>query len=340
MAYLFFVIVNLTLFAQTTERVQRILFYNCENLFDSSNNPERLDDEYTPEGDRHWSRSRMYTKLQHLDSVLGRVCEEDVPMLIGLAEVENDSMLIRLTHQRNLWRQEYRYLITDSEDPRGINVGLLYQPMDYDLRGWCSVRVRMPEGSRPTRDLLHAWGVVVGGDTLDVIVCHLPSKLNGRKSEVNRACVQSVIRNLCDSLNNCRCSPHILVMGDMNDRPDARGLRRTMGFGNVMHNMMDGLQRELLKGKRPYGTHKYQGEWSILDQFWVDSGLLPNVPIVANSDSACLWVDGVDIVHYPFMMTEDVTHMGHRPMRSYYGFRYEGGYSDHLPIMIELHIRY
>jgi hypothetical protein len=38
----------------------------------------------------------------------------------------------------------------------------------------------------------------------------------------------------------------------------------------------------------------------------------------------------------PQMLTEDKTHRGVRPLRSYYGFQYEGGYSDHLPIIIDL----
>ncbi len=348
-AYLFFVVSWLTIVpaslgAQSLEQVQRVIFYNCENLFDPADDPDKNDDEYTPEGERHWTGFRQYQKMLNIANVIMAAGQGRAPSLIGLAEVENDSVLWRLTHNTALREWEYSYLITQSLDRRGINVALLYQPSDFRLLGWKGVRIPLSEGARPTRDLLHAWGRIVGGDTLDVVVCHLPSRLGGARHSVpNRRAAHLAIRALCDSLEVSRQHPHLLVMGDMNDMPDTKQLRRNMQFGHTLHNLMMPMQRDLKSGRRSIGTHKYQGVWGFLDQFWVNGALLDKLSAKKDPDTnsgSCVWVDNVDVVHYPFMLTEDETHMGHRPLRSYHGYRYEGGYSDHLPIRLDLIIQY
>lgn len=330
------------------ETEHAILFYNCENLFDFSDDPLKQDDEFTPQGSRHWTSYRQYEKLVGFAKVIVDAGEGKPISLIGLAEVENDSVLHRLVKGTALWRWDYSYVITRSDDVRGVNVALLYQPTDFRLLGWEALKIPLPKGSRPTRDLLHAWGRVVGGDTLDVVVCHLPSRLGGtRFSAPKRSAAHRTISQLCDSLDQIRLHPHVLVMGDMNDSPDTRLLRRNMQFGNGLYNLMDSLQSDLFRLKRSIGTHKYQGQWSILDQFWVNQALLPeektirNQPQQADSFSLCrLWVDSVRIICYPYLLVEDYTHLGHRPKRSYYGYQYEGGFSDHLPIRLNLHVRY
>ena len=327
-------------FAQTVVQRNRVMFYNCENLFDPSDNPAKNDDEFTPEGTRHWTYGRLKQKTTNLAKVIVAAGEGQPPMLVGLAEVENDSVLLRLTRWTPLREWEYSRVVTDCGDTRGINVALLYQPTDFRLLGWSAVRVALPEGARPTRDLLHAWGRVVGGDTLDVIVCHLPSRLGGvKRSNANRAAAHQAIRRLCDSLECVRRSPHVIVMGDMNDYPDTRLLRRNMNFGHGLTNLMMPLQKALKRNKLQYGSHKYGGEWGFLDQFWVNDGLMPSATRIPGAKSR-LWVSDAGSFCLPFMLTDDATHIGHRPMRSYNGFRYEGGFSDHLPIRLELNIEY
>jgi len=354
LAYLFFCVCAFVGAQTNTQdhranmQVQRVLFYNCENLFDPEDNPERNDDEYTPDGARHWTGFRQYQKMLNIGNVIVAAGAGKAPAIIGLAEVENDSVILRLTRGTALREWDYDYVITDSKDQRGINVALLYQSTDFRLLGWQGVNVPLPEGSRPTRDLLHAWGRLVGGDTLDVIVCHLPSRLGGtRQSAPNRKTAHLTIRALCDSLNAIRLHPHLLVMGDMNDVPDTKLLRRDMNFGHGLYNLMEPLQKDLKKGRREVGSHKYQGVWGFLDQFWINEGLMRNETSGIldkkepdTNSGSCVWVDNVEVVHYPFMLTEDETHMGHRPLRSYYGYKYEGGYSDHLPICLDLMIRY
>ena len=325
--------------AQGVEQVQRVMFYNCENLFDPENDPDSQDDEFTPEGARHWTPFRQYAKMLNIGKAILAAGEGRIPSLVGLAEVENDSVLLRLTRGTPLRKWEYAYVMTHSQDVRGINVALMYQPMDFRLLGYASVRVPMAKGARPTRDILHAWGRILGGDTLDVVVCHLPSRLGGAKASAqNRSAAQRTIRRLNDSLSVVRLHPHVLVMGDMNDYPDTKSLGRAMCFGQNLHNLMEPLQRDLKRGKRAFGSHKYDGQWGFLDQVWINDGLLPKAVEAAEGQYA-VWVDSAEVVCLPFMLTEDASHLGHRPFRSYNGYRYEGGFSDHLPVRVDLHIR-
>jgi len=327
--------------AQHFEQCHRLAFYNVENYFDPADNPATGDDEYTPQGDRHWGYGRMKQKYNNIAKVLMAVGEGTPPVVIGLAEVENDSCIYRLLHNTSLFDWHYRYVITDSKDTRGINIAMLYQPDEFRLLGWESWRVEMPKGIKPTRDLLHAFGRIVGGDTLDVVFCHLPSRLGGAKqSDPARKAAHKRLFSAIDSLALIRENLHVVVMGDMNDMPN--DIRFPKGSGMI--NLMLPLQKSLLQGKIPYGSHKYQGEWGFLDQVWVNKALEKDSHRESDAtdgqSNTDIWIDNVGSVAYPFMLTEDNTHLGHRPLRSYYGYQYEGGFSDHLPIKVDLHIRY
>ena len=112
-------------------------------------------------------------------------------------------------------------------------------------------------------------------------------------------------------------------MGDMNDY--ARKSRAWWGKDYV--NLMAPLQKSLKIYPSSYGSHKYQGEWGFLDQF-----------IVNTTSSPSFSISNARVFYLPFMLAEDTSHLGHRPARSYYGYQYEGGYSDHLPILLDFDV--
>jgi hypothetical protein len=39
-----------------------------------------------------------------------------------------------------------------------------------------------------------------------------------------------------------------------------------------------------------------------------------------------------------FIVAEDKTNKGKRPLKTYHGFKYEGGFSDHFPVMVDFKI--
>ena len=102
-------------------------------------------------------------------------------------------------------------------DERGINVALLYQPELFrPLTVGCH---RVPPPGRhvsPSRDLLHVAGLIPTGDTLDVVVCHLPSQLGGRAAQRYRQAVARRLRLLADSVMQRRRAPHLVITGDFN----------------------------------------------------------------------------------------------------------------------------
>lgn len=322
---------------------QRIMFWNVENAFWPDDDPARQDDEFTPEGIRHWTRGRLRQKLLQLARVIIAAGDGRAPMLVGLAEVEGDSVMRYWTRATPLRDLHYNYIVSRGPDVRGIQTALLYQPADFRLLHADFHRVMMPEGTRPTRDVLHAAGRLVSGDTLDVIVCHLPSRLGGaRQTRPAREAAHRTVMHVADSVRHARRHPIVIIMGDMNDY--ATSAKPWWGYGFT--NLMVALQKSLRWHPSHFGSHKYQGQWGFLDQFVVNTDLWERSREGAAHGSSqeppAGWrapmVADPRVVGLPFMLTDDASHLGHRPARSYYGYQYEGGYSDHLPILLDFDI--
>ena len=323
------------------QRLFRVISYNVENLFDTQDNPLAEDEEFLPQGQRHWTPKRYYHKLQQIAKVITAAGEWTEPALIGLCEVENDSVLYHLCHRTPLRTQGYRYVCSDTDDPRGIRVALLYQRDQFALEGEESLRIPFRGGQKRSRPLLHVWGRVVTGDTLDVFVCHFPSRSGGQlESEPFRMDAARPLRRTCDSLYRLRLHPHLLVMGDLNDTPTDRslveGLKSQPYTPDSNPQISDNLTLYNLFAMRragqPEGSHKYQGAWSQLDHCLVDGSLL-------RADATFrLRPEGVRIFDADFLWTTDKTYLGRRPKRTFYGFTYEGGFSDHLPLVVDFYL--
>ena len=176
--------------------------YNVENLFDTNDNPDKNDNDFLPTGNRHWTRGRYYHKLQQIAKVISAAGEWSTPALVGLCEVENDSVLIHLLNRTPLKMQHYHYCMTHGSDTRGINTALLYQRDKFGYIGHQEHPVIFTRKQhKHTRNILHVWGKVLTLDTLDIFVCHLPSRYGGEKeSEADRFDAARTLRNLCDSL--------------------------------------------------------------------------------------------------------------------------------------------
>ena len=292
----------------------RVMFWNVENLFDTQDDPQKNDNEFLPHANRHWTFPRYRDKLTKVAKTIVSAGEECVPDLVGLCEVENDSCLHDLTRRSPLREADYRYVMTDSPDRRGIDVALLYQRSTFRLLHYQSIRVPHDVAKRDaTRDILHVAGKLQSGDTLDVMVCHLPSRSGGKaRSESYRLFVADLIGRTADSLVQVRQHPYLVIMGDFNDYPTDRPTDRLTHTKAGLRNLMKGMSG---------GTYRYRGEWGILDQFFVS----PQVQ-----------VKNVQIFRFPFLLEEDEKYGGEKPFRTYQGMRYQGGYSDHLPIGMEM----
>ena len=113
-----------------------ILFYNVENLFDIYDNPETEDDNFTPQGELHWTSKRFSAKLLNISKVLLSASGWNVPDIIVFAEIENRDVLEKLIKNTPLKSVPYKIIHKESPDFRGIDVALIYNskqffPLEY-----------------------------------------------------------------------------------------------------------------------------------------------------------------------------------------------------------------
>lgn len=294
---------------------------NCENLFDYKHDSLKQDQEYLPESIRRWTRQRYWKKLNNIGRELVSTCDDGVPDLIALCEVENDSVMVDLCRRSLLRTAGYDYGMTQSPDQRGVDVALMYQPMSFAPDTAYGLRVEPVSGMRPTRDILYVRGRIIGGDTLHVFVVHAPSRYGGE--HYSRRFRQTVIERLCcslDSLSDVSSELNIIIAGDFNDDADSPVLKLLEQHG------VANMTRHAIGQNGALGTYRYQGEWGSLDH------IFGSPAIQRRLQSA--------YIHSPrFLLEKDKQHGGWQPLRTYNGLKYQPGYSDHLPLVMRLEVR-
>ena len=312
----------------------RLMFYNVENFFDTINDPTTNDDAFTPEGSMRWTQSRYIEKRNNIYRVIAHVGEWDPPALVGLCEVENRYVLEDLIKNTPLARFPYRIIHQDSPDQRGIDVALLYRSDYLTSISQQFIRVRFPDNRRSTRDILYAALRTNQGDTLHVFVNHWPSRLGGqRQSEPGRMLAASLVREKVDSIFSRNSMANIVITGDFNDNPTDRSLTHGLQALNDTAKSKPSALFNLsaYKMNEPTGTIKYQGIWSVFDQIIVSGGLLRGALRTE--------VDLSHIFRADYLLEPDPRYQGVRPFRTYIGMRYHRGFSDHLPVYLDMMIR-
>lgn len=296
------------------QRPMRIVEWNVENLFDTVPDSGHDDREFLPQGSHHWTPSRYWRKLDEVGKTIAALGDTlGLPPLIGLCEVENDTVLTHLTKRSVLRTAGYRYIMTDSPDHRGIDVALLYHPTLFRLLAHRSIRVSAEKQRlSPTRDILYAYGQTRSGSNLHLFVCHLPSKTGGVKNANKlRNLVASTLRQAVDSVLTADPLARLIVMGDFNATPREAVFRH---FCPPLRETLPTSRHEL---NRPIGTYFFQRLWSYLDHILVS----PAIHTLGPASEARL----------PHLLDKD----GH-PYRTFRGPTYQGGISDHLPLVLDI----
>ena len=294
-------------------RAEKILWYNAENLFDTKHDTLKNDFDFLPNGNYHWTPGRYWKKLDNLARVVAAVAEQDGwPMLVGMCEVENDSVLRDLTTRSPLRAAKYRYVHSEGPDLRGVDCCLLYQPELFRLLGFEAIRVPSAEqGFRPTRDILHAWGQLVRTDSLlHVFVLHFPSRAGSSKAGMQNRMLAA--ETLCQALDQLQ-GQRILVMGDFNAEPG------DPIFPSILQRLVSLIPQRRKELKRAQGTYYYQGLWGYIDHMLVS----PSMQLCCESRA--------HVVKFPFLLTDKGT-----PWRTFQGPAYKGGFSDHLPLYVQI----
>lgn len=313
----------------------KILFYNVENLFDTYDDTLINDEEFLPEGDRFWSNYKYYDKLKSIYKVIVAIDGWTPPAIIGLCEIENKKVLADLVNNTPLVKFEYQIIHKDSPDRRGIDVALLYLEEFFSPISYEAIPIHFPDNPESkTRDILYVKGIANKTDTLNIFVNHWPSRWGGQlESENRRVFVASVLKSKVDSIFQVNPKSNVIVTGDFNDYPDNKSisevLKARQQYDTIENGQLYNLSAHLFKTKN-IGSHKYHGEWGVLDQFMVSGSLLQKKNKISTS------LDDIHIFNADFLLEPDEGYYGFEPKRTFIGYKYNGGFSDHLPTYLIL----
>ena len=323
-------------------RCLRIAALTCENLFDTIDCPTTRDEEFLPQGERHWTSQRYWRKLNMIAREIVAISTEQPVDLVALVEVESDAVMRDLSRGTGLRALGYEYILGGTDDGRGVRVALLYHPGAFRPLQSSSVSWGERLGTvLPTRHMLHVEGLARSGDTLYIMVCHMPSKAGKLSSKKYRRAILTDLRSYCDSIAASappQTRANIIIIGDMNDTPDSRDMRTILtgpdsDLRRVEHRPAK-WQRSAdggrIAGNGVEASYRYKGNWEMLDQCIVSSHLLsPTEPLHVSAR-------GLQVVGLRFLLEQDITYGGLKPWRTWQGPLYRGGFSDHLPIVVEL----
>ena len=293
----------------------RIVSYNVENLFHPEKDSIKDDGEWTPEGEKHWSYARYNRKVENIARVLTNIGEWDGVDIVGLQEIENAAVVKKLCY--TLRRNEYDFVHYDSPDRRGIDVALMYKKARVDTLKSEKLKVKSErDGERlVTRDILYVCARIDKRDTIHFFVCHLPSQRGGKaETEWKREAAKEVLQKAVDSVLAVYPDAKIIVMGDMNSTDE---------FKIKNYELKDKLAKsQKLIANSQQGTYKHNGRWECINHFYVSEAI----------DS----VSNAHVYDAEWIQEPDEKYLGLKPKRTYNGFTYQNGFSDHLPIILDL----
>ena len=327
-----FLSLTITGFSQKNNYKSAIIsFYNLENFYDTIDNPIKNDEEFLPKGIRNYNTSIYYDKISKLSTVISQIGADvnpDGPAILGVSEIENDTVLKDLAQHPLISKRNYKIVHYDSRDIRGVDVGLLYNPKYFVVDASDKLFVQLPGGSKDayfTRDILWVKGKL-DGETIHVYVNHWPSRSGGEaRSAPAREAAALVCRKHIDSVLKKEPNVKIIVMGDLNDDPNNASVSTILNA--------KGSEKDVTKGglfnpwysmyKKGYGTLAYQDAWGLFDQIIISQPFL-------NKEQSGFFLYQPHIFRREYLIENQGRYKGY-PMRTWDGNTYRGGYSDHFP---------
>ena len=303
-----------------------VAFYNLENLFDTIHDEGKNDYEFLPKGKNSWDSKKYLGKINNIATVISEIGNGNVALL-GVCEVENENTLRELLGHRHLSGRGLRYIHRESDDSRGVDCALIYDPRQFTP---CNT-ILVPYSDTVTRHRTRGYLVVSGKllkEEVHVIVNHWPSRYSKSPS---REYAAKRVKYLKDSITAVAPRSKIIIMGDFNDNPDNKSLKLCLearrnisevASGNGLYNpWWDKLRRE------KQGSIKYRDKWQLYDQILLSGNLCDR--------SKGLQYDRCEIHCRRYMMNNEGNYAGY-PKRSIAGGRWIAGYSDHLPVVVYL----
>lgn len=310
-----------------------VMFYNAENLFDTADDTLTDDNEFLPGGMMRWNTTRYKRKINSVYKAILAAGEWNPPAIVGLCEIENRKVLEDLIYGTSLSHFGYDIVHADSPDPRGIDVCMIFRKelvRIIDFKSLIPRNVKREEFH--SRSVLYVKCAILG-DTVHIMLNHWPSRRGGvLAGEPLREEMALMLKETIDSLSDVTAGElKALVLGDFNCTPDDPVIKFLLEpckeegdeLVNLADRHIDGIS----------GTYRYMGTWETLDQVIVSPALLET------KKGLCTDKTGFRIFMPEFLLRNDPKYPGMTTWSTYRGYRYQGGFSDHLPVLLDLGIR-
>lgn len=322
----------------TKYKIRTIAFYNVENLFDTINNPNTFDDDYTSKGKNRYTSKIYWDKIDNISTVISQIGLDKAntsPAIIGLAEIENRYVLQDLINTKKLKNKRYKIIHFDSPDIRGIDVALLYQEKYFTPLSQEKFEVKLWDESGQrihTRDILLVNGLL-DSELIHIIVNHWPSRRGGQlKSNPKREKAAYITQGIINKINLENKNAKIIVMGDFNDDPVDKSIKIGLNTtdkqqdlnSNLLYNPMEKMY------KKGLNTLGYRDRLNLFDQILISDDF---ISFDKNYNAFKFYNAG--IFNPNFIITQKGKYKGY-PFRSFKNNNYTGGYSDHFPVYIFL----
>jgi len=310
----------------------RLMFYNVENFFDTFDDTLTDDNEFLPDGLMRWNTERYNKKLNSLYKTIIAAGEWDPPSIIGFCEIENRKVLEDLIYGTYLSKFNYNIVHEESPDRRGIDVCLIYRGIYARIIYYkYLIPKEMKQQKFNSRSILYV-KFLIGTDTIHIFVNHWPSRRGGvLAGEGYRRQIASMVREKADSIIQQNPSEaRVVILGDFNSTPDDQAINSLIYSSDSLRCLVDLSGRLDESG---LGTYRYMGTWEMIDQIIVSGGLL------AGRKGLYTEPELLKIFKPEFLLKKDSKYPGFSPFSTYRGYKYQGGISDHLPVLLDLKVR-
>jgi hypothetical protein len=317
-------------------KVGCIGFYNFENLFDTEDDPEKRDEDFTPDGSYNWDQKLYQEKLNQLATVVSDLGTELTPdgiSILGLSEIENRKVLEDFVNHPKVRNRNFQIVHYESPDERGIDCALLYNPKYFEVISSKPIHqyiIRPDSSIDYTRDVLLVSGLF-DGDLMHIMVNHWPSRGGGEAaSAYERRQSAEICKAVADSLMQADPNAKVVIMGDLNDDPVSPSIKEVLDVKFKKKKVKEGdLYNPWYNFyKKGVGTLAWRDSWNLFDQVILSYGFV-------NPDAGGYQYYQSSIYNKNYLVQKTGQFKGY-PFRTFAGGAYLGGYSDHFPVYVFL----
>lgn len=257
-------------------------------------NIENFFEPHSPNAHNTWTGKRFYSKCDGISKTIMLVADKFGRLPDVICLAEVENRSVLNKLLRSTLLRKLGYTIIHYDSPDHRGI---------DCAILCRNSTMQPISSAP-KHLYDSTGTIMPTrdillaqfDSLSVLVNHHPSKVGNGKSS-GRSIAMKRMNSLADSLLHAGTHA-VLSVGDFNDH--IWNTQALSAFGNTAP-----------------GTIKYNGEWEKIDGYF----LFGNIGVREY------------VFDSPLLLEKDKKFGGSKPRRTFIGPRYNGGISDHLPVI-------